>query len=69
MIIEISDRLYESLLDMDKQNMLDVLLGAIEEMQSYNGQSVTSAIMRASGAEETYDKDGNVRWKLKGGLK
>jgi hypothetical protein len=69
MLVEISDEMYCLLLAMEKQKLLDLMLMSIEEMQSYNGQSVTSAIMRASGAEETYDENGNARWKLKGGFK
>jgi predicted CopG family antitoxin len=69
MLVEISDDLYGKLLDMKKENLLDLMLNALDEMQSFNGQTVTSAIMRATGAEETYDENGNARWKLKGGFK
>jgi hypothetical protein len=39
------------------------MLAALDEMQGYNGQSQTSAICRALGAEEI-DTEKGTRWKL-----
>jgi hypothetical protein len=64
---EISDELFELLSSMDKQKLLELMLSSIEEMQSYNGQSVTSAIMRSiPGAKEVEVGDGRVKWVTSG---
>ena len=49
----ITGRVYGRLLEMTKEGAIHLLIAALDEMQRYNGQSKTSAIMRAAGAEET----------------
>lgn len=56
-----NEKLYDMLLSLPKQSLLNVMLAAIDEMEGYNGQSKTSAIMRAVGAEEAED---GRSWKL-----
>jgi hypothetical protein len=63
-IIDISDKLYEYLVEMEKDELLEVMFAALDNMQSYNGQSQTSAIMRGMRAEELTRDDGTVYWKL-----
>ena len=48
----ISDSLYERLSKLHKRALLNVMLTALDEMQGYNGQSMTNAIMRAINAKE-----------------
>lgn len=50
-----NEELYDMLISLPKQSMLNVMLAALDEMEGYNGQSKTSAIMRAVGAEESED--------------
>lgn len=47
-----------------KAHIINLMLAALDEMQSYNGQSATSAICRAMEGEETEDDDGCVAWRL-----
>lgn len=47
----ISEKLYDRLMSQKKATILNVMLEALEEMQSYNGQSVTSAVMKAVDAK------------------
>jgi len=56
-----NEKLYDILLSLPKQALLNVMIEALEEMQSYNGQSTTSAVMRAIGGEESED---GRRWKV-----
>jgi hypothetical protein len=62
--VEISDTLYENLLTMEKQKLLELMLEALDCMQAYNGQSVTSAILTSTGAEFVEDDDGRTFWHL-----
>ena len=63
-LVSISDRLYERLLRMKKEALLETMLEALDTMQAYNGRSITTCIMMALGAESHEDDDGNVRWVL-----
>jgi hypothetical protein len=64
---EISDKLFELLSSMEKQKLLELMLSSLEEMQSFNGQSLTSAIMRSiPGAREVEVGDGRVKWVTPG---
>lgn len=49
----ISGKMYGRLCSMTKDGAINLLLASISEMESYNGQSITSAIARAAGARET----------------
>jgi hypothetical protein len=62
---DISDKLYTWLQSLSKEKVIEVLLGALDEMQSYNGNSKTTCIMRAAGATEVEDKNGKLRWCIK----
>lgn len=50
-----NDKLYNMLLSLPKQLLLNVMLAALDEMRRYNGQSNTSAIMRAIDAKKSED--------------
>ena len=63
--VEISDTLYDYLMKMDKQDLLNTMLNAVDIMQAWNGKSVTASIMIALGADEIEDDNGNLRWVLK----
>jgi len=54
---------YEILLKLPKKNIINVLYEALEEMQQYNGRTVTHCIMTAMGVEEY--EDGKWRGNLK----
>jgi hypothetical protein len=49
----ISGKLYDRLCGMTKGAVINLLLAALSEMQGYNGQSITSAIVRAAGGYKT----------------
>ena len=55
---ELSVKLESRLLQESKQDMLDILLEAISNMQSYNGSSVTHCIVEALGGENYETDDG-----------
>jgi len=56
-----NEQLYDRLLELPKQALLNVMLEALDEMQSYNGQSKTSAIMKAIGGVQSED---GRSWKV-----
>lgn len=58
---DISDHLYNTLLRLPKQELLETLLDALEHMQSYNGRSLTACIMESAGATES---EGGCRWEF-----
>ena len=60
---ELSDQLNEYIEKLPKRAAINLMLAALDEMQGYNGQSQTSAICRALGAEEIETEKG-TRWKL-----
>ena len=59
---EISGTLYNWLMSFRRVVIVNIMLAAMDEMESYNGQSQTSAIMRAIGAEDV-EVDGKPAWK------
>jgi hypothetical protein len=60
---EVHEKIHILLAKLPKSVMMNVLLAALDEMQSYNGQNHTSAICRAIGAEEV-DGENGTRWSL-----
>lgn len=54
-LIEIPDTLYDRLMKKKKDELIDVMLEALDEMQAYNGRTPTYCICVALGAvpEET----------------
>jgi hypothetical protein len=60
---ELSDQLYSYIEKLPKRAVINLLSASLDEMQGYNGQSLTSAICRAMGAEEI-DSETGTRWKL-----
>lgn len=50
------------LLALSPSGMLEVMMGALDEMQSYNGQSKMSAICRAMGFDEDCDDEGRSKF-------
>jgi hypothetical protein len=64
---DIPDKLYDLLLGMEKQKMLDLMLTALENMQAYNGRSLTDAIvMSIPDAREVEKEDGRMVWVTPG---
>ena len=49
----ISEKLYSRLLQVEQSAAVAILLGALDEMQGYNGQTRTQAICTFIGATET----------------
>jgi hypothetical protein len=47
----ISHKLYALLLEVSQEASVDILLSALDDMQGYNGQTVTEAIMGAIDAD------------------
>lgn len=60
---EISERLHIKLDSLSKEVLKNLLIEALSVMEHYNGQSITSAICRAMGAEEIEDERG-IRWEI-----
>lgn len=60
---EISDPLFDYIEKLPKRAAINLLLSALDEMQSYNGQSLTSAICRALDAREI-ETDSGSRWQM-----
>jgi hypothetical protein len=60
---ELSDRLNDYIKKLPKRAVINLMIAALDEMRGYNGQSQTSAICRALGAEEI-DTEKGTRWKL-----
>ncbi len=54
-MIEISEKLLDLIYSLPKDKAIRLMFAALNEMQSYNGQSQTSAICRAINAEEVED--------------
>jgi hypothetical protein len=62
---EMSDKLYELLMKLPKKNLINLMWGALDEMQAYNGRSRKSCILEAMGAEYIENmKTGGVKYKL-----
>lgn len=57
------DDLIKLLEKFPKKTLINIMIASLDEMQSYNGQSITSAVCRALDAEET-DGPNGVSWKL-----
>lgn len=54
-----NELLFQNLMKLPKVNLINLMDLALDEMQSYNGQTKLSSIMRALDAEEI-----EYRWKL-----
>ena len=52
---EINDKLYVFLKDLPSDVLLNVMLSALDEMQSYNGRTMTRCIMQAMDAKKIND--------------
>jgi hypothetical protein len=61
---ELSNKLITYVEKLPKQVAINLLLAALDEMQSYNGQSQTSAVARALDAKEIAGGANGTRWKL-----
>jgi hypothetical protein len=61
---EFSDKLYEILIKLPRKNLINIMWGALDEMQSYNGQSRQGCILEAMGAEKATSKSGSFKYKL-----
>lgn len=57
------DKLYEILLKLPKENLINLMYNALDEMQSYNGRSINHCICTAMGCEQQ-EKDGRTYWKV-----
>jgi hypothetical protein len=60
---ELNEKLNDYIEKLPKRAVINLMLTALDEMQGYNGQSQTSAICHALGAEEIHTEKG-TRWKL-----
>lgn len=60
---ELSEQLNAYIEKLPKRAVMNLFIAAIDEMHGYNGQSQTSAICRALGAEEI-DTENGTRWRL-----
>ena len=49
----ITEKMYARLLGMTKEGSINLLVASLEEMQGYNGQSLTSAIAKTAGGKPT----------------
>lgn len=63
MKINMHDQLYELLLKLPKENIINLMYSALDEMQMYNGRTITQCICTSLGCEEE-EKDGKSYWKL-----
>jgi len=55
-----NEKLYDKIMKLPKSNIVNLMWGALDEMQAYNGRSRQECILLAMGA--SYIKDG--KWKL-----
>lgn len=62
----ISDGLYERLLELPKENLLNLMLDAVSEMQASNTRNPTRCIVAAAGGEEKVDPEGKSTYTLPG---
>lgn len=61
---DLPPKLEEILLKLRRQTLLNVMLAAMDEMEHYNGQPMTSAICRALDLEERENDSGGFSWTL-----
>jgi hypothetical protein len=61
---ELSDKLYEILIKLPRKNLVNIMWGALDEMQAYNGRSRQGCILEAMGAEKETSESGNFKYKL-----
>lgn len=54
----------EALMELPKENLIAMMYNALDEMQSWNGQSRHRAIMRSLNARCTEDEDGNEHYHI-----
>lgn len=57
------DKLYELLLKLPKENLINLMCMALDEMKCYNGRTVTYCICNALGCEEM-EENGRMCWKI-----
>jgi len=62
-----NDKLYEMLTKLPRRNLIHLMWGALDEMQTYNGRSRQQCIMLAIGnaAESEEQKNGTMKYKVK----
>jgi hypothetical protein len=61
---ELNDKLYEILMKLPRRNLINIMWGALDEMQAYNGRSRQGCILEAMGAEIATSKNGSSKYKL-----
>ena len=59
-----NDKLYEILLKLPRKNLIHLMWGALDEMQSYNGRSRQECIMQGMGAKEKQKEDGTYKYVI-----
>jgi hypothetical protein len=64
---EMDEKLYELLMKLPKANLINLMYGALDEMQSYNGRSRFACIMLAMGhaVDEELTETGRSKYKIK----
>ncbi len=63
-MLDISDNLYEHLMTLEKDVLIDIMAEALDFMQGYNGRTKTYCIMEAMGAEIIENDDGSITYKF-----
>jgi len=64
-MLDLPDNLYDYLLKLPKEEIIQIMADAIDLMQAYNGRTMTYCIMSSiEGAEVIEDDDGNVSYRL-----
>ena len=48
----VSEKLYSYLLALDKERLIEVMIEALDEMQSWNGRTISHCIHTAIGSKE-----------------
>jgi len=59
------ERLYQTLLELPKENIIHVMWEALDHMASYSGRSRQSCVCMAIDCKERLDDDGSVKFSLK----
>lgn len=54
------DKLFDALLKLPKENIINLMMIALDGMQQYNGKSRTTCVLLAMGATQTDDG----KWKI-----
>ena len=62
-----NEKLYQFLLKLPKETLLQKMIEALDIMQGYNGQSVTQAVASACNLEMKENSEGRTVFRIKKG--